>query len=161
MYLVRGGLAALALAAAAAGAGTAAPAFTSRGAFVGISVADLEASEAWYREKLGLEVVFRPPAQEGTRVVALAGGGLLVELIQRPGAVPLREAAPAISHTTMVHGVFKAGVVVDDLDATLATLRARGVEIAMGPFPARDGVPANFLVRDAEGNFLQFFGGLP
>jgi hypothetical protein len=57
-----------------------------------------------------------------------------------------------------VHGIFKAGVVVDDYDVTLATLRARGVDIAIGPFPARNGQRANFIVRDNAGNFIQFFG---
>jgi hypothetical protein len=58
----------------------------------------------------------------------------------------------------MVHGIFKGGVFVAEYDKTLATLRARGVEISMGPFPARDGIPANFIVRDNAGNLIQFFG---
>jgi catechol 2,3-dioxygenase-like lactoylglutathione lyase family enzyme len=138
-----------------------APAFTASGAFVALSVPDLEASERWYVEKLGLAVVFRPPEHEGTRVVVLEGGGLTVELIDPPRAVSLAQAAPAVTHTTLVHGIFKAGVVVDDYAATLARLRERGVEIALGPFPARDGVRANFIIRDNAGNFLQFFGSAP
>jgi hypothetical protein len=57
-----------------------------------------------------------------------------------------------------VHGYFKAGIVVDDYDTTLEALRARGVEIAMGPFPARPGQRANVIVRDNAGNLIQFFG---
>ena len=137
---------------------TPAPAFSTRGAFLALSVPDLEASERWYVEKLGLTVAFRPPEHEGTRVVVLEGGGLIVELMDPPRAVPLAQAAPTVTHTTLVHGIFKAGVVVDDYAATLARLRERGVEIAIGPFPARDGVRANFIIRDNAGNFLQFFG---
>lgn len=135
-----------------------APAMTTTGAFLGLSVPDLDASVRWYAEKLGLRVIMDPPPYQGTRVKVLEGGGLVVELQHNPAAVPLRTAAPAITHTTLVHGIFKAGFRVEDYDRTLATLRERGVEIAMGPFPARDGQPANVIIRDNAGNLLQLFG---
>ena len=91
----------------------------------------------------------------------LEGGGLIVELMHNPAAVPLSKAAPSITHTTLVHGIFKAGLIVDNYDATLTALRARGVEIAIGPFPAHDGQRANFIVRDNAGNLIQFFGRAP
>jgi catechol 2,3-dioxygenase-like lactoylglutathione lyase family enzyme len=134
-----------------------APAFATTGAFLALSVPDLEASAAWYAEKLGLQVIMDPPAHDGIRVKVLEGGGLIVELLHNPAAVPLRTAAPSISHTTQVHGLFKAGFMVTDYDRTLATLRERGVEIAMGPFPARDGQRANVIIRDNAGNLLQLF----
>jgi len=81
----------------------------------------------------------------------------MVELLYNPAALALRTAAPSIAHTTLVHSVFKAGLIVDDFELTLSTLRERGVPIAMGPFPARDGVRANFIIRDNAGNLLQFF----
>ena len=87
----------------------------------------------------------------------LEGGGLIVE-VHNPKAVPLRTAAPGLTHTTLVHGIFKAGLIVDDYEQTLAALRARGVDIAMGPFPARDGQRANVIIRDNAGNLLQLFG---
>ena len=136
-------------------AATPAAAFTSTGAFIGLSVPDLDASVAWYTEKLGLRSVMTPPPFQGTRVVVLEGSGLIVELLHNPAAVPLRTAAPAIDHTTLVHGMFKAGVLVEDYERALVTLRQRGVEIAMGPFPARDGQRANVIIRDNAGNLLQ------
>jgi catechol 2,3-dioxygenase-like lactoylglutathione lyase family enzyme len=134
------------------------PAFAAAGAFMAFSVADLAASTKWYAQKLGMSVVLRPPPGNGVAVVVLEGGGLIVELLHNQAAVPLRTAAPAVSHTTLVHGVFKAGVVVDDFDRTVAMLRERGVDIAIGPFPARDGQRANVIVRDNSGNLIQFFG---
>ena len=136
----------------------AAPAFTTAGAFVAHSVPNLEAATRWYRDKLGLRVVMQPPPHQGVQAVVLEGGGLIVELIHNPAAQPLRMVAPAITHTTLVHGIFKAGVIVENLDATLTTLRERGVEIAIGPFPAREGQRANFIIKDGDGNFIQFFG---
>ena len=143
---------------AGAVAQAAAPLFKTTGAFIGLSVPDLEASERWYSEKLGLRLVLDPPAHEGVKAKVLEGGGLIVELVHNPKAVPLRTAAPAITHTTFVHGMFKAGVIVDNYEQTLTALRSRGVEIAMGPFPAREGQRANVIIRDNGGNLIQLFG---
>lgn len=130
--------------------------FSSRGAFFAVSVADLEAGIRWYSEKLGLSVVMRPPAGG---MAALEGGGLIVELIEDPAARPMRVAAPAVTRDYLVHGIFKAGIVVDDWEGLLAALRERDVPIAMGPFPATPEQRANLLIRDNEGNYLQFFDG--
>src|SRR5688500_14681110 len=103
------------------------PLLKSTGAVSGLAVPDHDASARWYADKLGRRVVLDPPAHEGVKARVLEGGGLIVELIHNPKAVPLRTAAPAITHTTLVHGMFKAGVIVDDYEQTLAALPARGV----------------------------------
>jgi catechol 2,3-dioxygenase-like lactoylglutathione lyase family enzyme len=132
----------------------------TRGAFWALSVADLEASTRWYEEKLGLAVVMRAPRTDETRsaVVVLRGGGLTVELVRHDDAVPLRGVVPEGRGALHVHGIFKVGVVVDDLEASLAALRDRGVAVAMGPWPKRGDQPANAIVRDVAGNHIQLFG---
>ncbi|HEX6218315.1 MAG TPA: VOC family protein [Sphingomicrobium sp.] len=137
------------------------PLATARGAFFALSVADVDATAAWYQEKLGLKVIMRPPAQGGVRMIALGGGGLLVELIEQEGSVPLRQAAPQIDHDIKVHGMFKSGIVVDDWNGLLAGLKARGVPIAIGPFPSSPEQRANLIIRDNEGNYIQFFESRP
>jgi catechol 2,3-dioxygenase-like lactoylglutathione lyase family enzyme len=134
------------------------PAFTSHGAFFALSVADLGASTRWYAEKLGLTIVMHPPKQDKAEVTVLEGGGLIVELLQRDDAMPLAKAAPSITGNYQVHGLFKAGIIVDDFDRTLATIKGRGVEIAFGPYPATATQRANVIVRDNAGNLIQFFG---
>lgn len=129
------------------------PAFTTSGAFFALSVSNLEATRAWYVDTLGLSVVVQPPPYDGISALVLEGGGLIVELIHNPLAQPPR----GVSEPTLTYGVFKAGLVVDDLDRTLARLRERGVPIALGPFPARNGQRANFAIRDNAGNLIQFF----
>ena len=42
-------------------------------------------------------------------------------------------------------------------DSVVSQLRARGVEIAFGPFPARENQRANVLIRDNAGNLIQIF----
>ena len=121
---------------------SAAPAFTTSGAFFALSVPDVDASAQWYKEKLGLTTVMEGPRQGKTIVVVLEGGGLIVELIQ------LADAGPTTKAFGLAHGIVKAGLIVDDLDKTIAALRARGVPIAMGPFPERPTKRSNFAVND-------------
>ena len=132
--------------------------FQTGGAFFALSVPDVAASARWYREKLGLKVILEPPRSADASVVILEGGGLIVELLQHNAARPLRAIAPDVRENYRVHGFFKAGVIVDDFDRTLAALRSRGVEIAMGPFPKSATQRANVIVRDNAGNLIQFFG---
>ena len=107
------GLVAIASAAwSTAAAAQTTPLATVRGAFIGVSVGDLDGSVKWYSEKLGLSVIMRPPKIEKSTAVILQGGGLTVELMNHDDAVPLRTAAPSISRNFMVHGIFKAGIFV-------------------------------------------------
>jgi catechol 2,3-dioxygenase-like lactoylglutathione lyase family enzyme len=128
------------------------PFAATHGAFFALSVADLDASVKWYSEKLGLTVVMRSPKQDDASAVVLEGGGLTVELVKHDDAIaPLKEPP-------LMHGFMKAGLVVDDLDKTLANLKARGVPIFLGPFPARGTIKSNAIIKDNAGNLLQFFG---
>jgi catechol 2,3-dioxygenase-like lactoylglutathione lyase family enzyme len=138
-----------------------APALSASGAFFALSVADLDASTAWYERAFGLAVVMRTPPANGASAVVLEGGGLIVELIHQDRAVPLASAAPGTSDRLLVHGLVKAGAIIADFDATLAWLRERHVTIAFGPFPARAGQRANVIIRDNSGNLIQLFGPRP
>jgi catechol 2,3-dioxygenase-like lactoylglutathione lyase family enzyme len=127
------------------------------GAFIALSVASIDASRQWYEEKLGLRVSLDPPRVGNADAIVLEGGGLTVELVQHDDAKPLAQAAPGTPGGSLfVHGIFKAGILVSDFDRALATIRERGVAIAIGPFPARDGQRANFIIQDNAGNYLQF-----
>jgi hypothetical protein len=133
------------------------PPFTTRGAFFALSVANVGTSARWYAEKFGLTVVMRAPKTNGASATVLEGGGLIVELVQRDDAMPLSAAAPSLEANYRVHGLFKAGMIVDDFDKTLRDLGARGVEVAIGPFAATAEQRANVIVRDNAGNLIQIF----
>ena len=132
------------------------PPFTATGGFFALSVADLGASTRWYSEKLGLKVVMEVPRQNGSAVTVLEGGGLMVELVQLDAAQPLSRGAPSVREEVHLHGVYKAGVLVENFDRLVEQLRARGITIAYGPFPARENQRANLIIRDGEGNLIQF-----
>ena len=131
---------------------------SATGAFFALSVADIDASVKWYSDKLGMKVTMREPNTNGAAVAVLEGDGLIVELIQHDAAKPLNSAAPNVKDPLYVHGIFKVGVIVSDFEKTLSTLKARNVEIAFGPYPARPGQRANVIVRDNAGNLIQLFG---
>jgi catechol 2,3-dioxygenase-like lactoylglutathione lyase family enzyme len=135
----------------------AAPAFVAAGAFFALVVPDARASAKWYSDKLGLKMVMDVPKRDGVSVIVLEGGGLIVELLQNEQAVPLSKVVPEQSHVAL-HGMTKAGVIVTDLDKTLAALKGRGVAVAYGPYPAKDDQRANFIIKDGDGNLIQFFG---
>jgi catechol 2,3-dioxygenase-like lactoylglutathione lyase family enzyme len=125
-----------------------------------LSVADIDASARWYVETLGLEITKQIARTDATRarVTILEGGGLMVELVQHDDAVALRSVLPLKEGALSVHGIFKVGVTVDDFEKTLAAMRARGVEIAFGPYPKRPDQPANVIIRDNAGNLIQIAG---
>jgi hypothetical protein len=95
--------------------------------------------------------------QTKSATMVLTGGGLTVELVQQDDAVPLRTIPGAPRGSLFIHGIFKVGVTVDDLDATLALLQSRAIPIAIGPFPKRPDQPANAIIRDNAGNYIQIF----
>ena len=45
-----------------------------------------------------------------------------------------------------------------DFDRTIAAIRARGIEIAFGPYPKSATQRANAIIRDNAGNLIQFLG---
>lgn len=134
-----------------------APVLAVQSAFVGLSVSDMDASERWYREKLGLKVASRAARSDANKsaMVLLQGGGLTVELVRHDDAVPLGTLRTGPGGALFVHGIFKVGVFVTNYDDVLAKLRARNVPIVIGPFPDRPDQPANFMIRDNAENYIQ------
>lgn len=120
------------------------------GAFVALSVANIDPMVAWYRDVLGFTVY-----REGTapnrpiRFALLQNGSHLVEILQLP------DTTPRVDNT---HGFFKSGFVVADIDAEYARLKAKNVTFAYELGQPPNGPYRSFGVRDPEGNLLQFFG---
>src|SRR5262249_51460029 len=131
---------------------------SASGSFFALSVADINASAKWYAEKLGLTLTTPPTRSDQVAFAVLEGGGLIVELIQHDNGVALTQVAPHVTDRTLLHGLVKAGALIANFDQTVAALRARGVTIAFGPYPASATQRANVIIQDNEGNLIQFFG---
>jgi catechol 2,3-dioxygenase-like lactoylglutathione lyase family enzyme len=129
------------------------------GAFFALSVGDVDASAKWYQETLGLHSVRNSRSPDGrARTVLLEGFGLIVELVQHADAQPLAKAAAGIVDAYRVHGIFKIGITVADFDAVYRRVKARGVSIRADVFSDQALGLRSVIVRDADGNLIQFFG---
>ena len=121
---------------------------------VGISVADLEASIAWYETVLGFKVDTRVeiPAIPA-RIAFLKRGRFRIELFEVAGAAPLPEDRRVPNKDLRTHGTKHLAFAVDDVPALMQVLKSRGVDIAMEVNV--HGHPVAF-VRDNTGNLIEF-----
>lgn len=122
---------------------------------VGISVADLEESVAWYVDKLGFELarpIYRNPDSAMT-IAAIRRDGFTIELFEIEGAADLPEYRRDPSADLRVHGLAHFAFGVDDVAAVQAELEAKGVEIVM---PLTESRTNFFFVNDNSGNSFEF-----
>lgn len=119
---------------------------------VGIAVADLSAALAFYRDALGLEVTAPEEVPtEQVRAVFVPVGESSLELLEAtaPASAIARfveRRGPGIHHITLR---------VDDLDAALAALKARGVRLVdETPRPGAHGSRVAFVHPSSAGGVL-------
>ncbi|MCY4175338.1 MAG: VOC family protein [Acidimicrobiaceae bacterium] len=106
---------------------------------VSINVADVEAVAPFYTDVLGMKVLDRPDFGFAGRWLQSPGGGE-VHLIEVPRWVP-----PAGQHWA-----FK----VDNIDAAVAELRARGVEVG-DPQRIPGTAARQTFIHDPAGNMIE------
>ena len=93
---------------------------------IGIAVADLSAALAFYRDALGLEIEApEDVASQHVRAHFIPAGGAALELLEAtaedsPIAKYVAKRGPGLHHITLR---------VDDIRATLAQLKAKGVRL--------------------------------
>lgn len=130
---------------------------------VGISVANLERSLAFYRDLLGMKVVEEVTfggekyeailALKGARgrIAILKSGTLAVELFEFVEPVP-KTAEP--SRPVSDHGITHLAIEVDDIAGLYARLQAAGVRFHCPPlhFPA---CATATYARDPDGNVVE------
>ena len=110
--------------------------FSSGVHHVSINVVDLGAARQFYVDKLGIPEIDRPELSVGG--IWLQAGPQQIHLIERT-------TPPALGQ--------HFSLVVDDLDATVATLADRGIEIDR--FSAIEGVCRQAFLSDPAGNLIE------
>lgn len=97
-----------------------------------IAVENLEESAKFYTETLGMDEVRRFSPRPGLTIAFFRGeGDATIELIE--------------GEETDKKGLFLVGMEVEDMDAEVADLKAKGVELTRGPFGAPGGPKIAFL----------------
>ena len=123
----------------------------------GVSVANLERSEQFYRDVLGFDVVedrFAFEQHELKGVVLTNPQGARVELFERQGSEPTGPHHQIES--TRKQGWFQFALAVPDIAQTFAAVVAAGAEPSLAPTAAPDGVSLVAFVRDPDGNLVEF-----
>lgn len=126
--------------------------------FSAISVADLERSVEWYTRVLGFEI--RREASVPARsieITLLERSDALLELVEIGDARPLSELAPEISRRQFVHGVYKIGFLVEDLDQLIEHLTTLDIPLRSDPIEEPDGGLRSLQVTDPDGTIVQIF----
>lgn len=121
----------------------------------GISVPNLEASIAWYRDMLGFSVKARLTLEAvGAKIAFLKHGDFQIELFEVPGAAPLPDDRRYPDVDLRTHGTKHIAFAVEDLKRVVDTLKERGVDIAMDVMNMPDGKVA--FIRDNSGILIEF-----
>jgi catechol 2,3-dioxygenase-like lactoylglutathione lyase family enzyme len=123
----------------------------------GVSVADLERSERFYRDVLGFTTAedrFAFPEHDLRGVVLVNPQGARVELFERKDSVPTGPHHQIES--TRRQGWFQFALAVPDITGTFAAVVAAGAEPSLAPTTAPDGVSLVAFVRDPDGNLVEF-----
>ncbi|WP_245506742.1 VOC family protein, partial [Rhizobium leguminosarum] len=137
---------------------TASPFASMKGHHVAIRVPDFAAAKRWYLEKLDFRVVqewpyedeqlayLAPPADDGLNVELLGGGNPLP--IPKPVYTDLADSL-------RLAGYHHLCLEVDNMDATIAELRRRGVQIVAAPFDLPVIKRRLAFIADPWGNLME------
>jgi catechol 2,3-dioxygenase-like lactoylglutathione lyase family enzyme len=121
----------------------------------GISVADLQASIAWYRDMLGFELLRELEIPDGHGEVALVkNGSFILELFCVPDAKPLPDERRHPATDLLTHGLKHVAYATPDIDSLMSELKAKGVDVVWD-IVVHDGDRCAF-VRDNSGNLVEF-----
>ena len=125
--------------------------------FSAILVEDIQASQQWYTEILGFEVVLESEIAEEFTILNLKRGNSALELIQLPGALSPAEAIENYHSKTRIKGIFKVGFQVKDLNVWVDFLKKQEVQFNGGV--VEDPVSGNpmVIILDPDGNRIQLF----
>jgi methylmalonyl-CoA/ethylmalonyl-CoA epimerase len=126
----------------------------------GISVPDLEASIAWYRDMLGFSVKARMTLEAvGAKIGFMKQDDFHIELFEVPGTIPLPDDRRNPDRDLLTHGTKHIAFVVKDLQSVVDTLKERGVDIAMDVRNMPDGKVA--FIRDNSSILIELMEPFP
>ena len=100
---------------------------------------DPEASEKWWTEVMGLEVLKRGGVP-GMPITRLGFGDMIISLSPPREGVEVEEFSGK-----NLYGMYQLGVTVDDLEATVEELRGRGAKVTLEPTEMNPGMMVSFI----------------
>jgi catechol 2,3-dioxygenase-like lactoylglutathione lyase family enzyme len=131
------------------------PQFTAQGAFAAFVVTNLDANLNRYQSNLGLRVIKRGSSPRvAAETVVLGGHNVFVELIHYTDRTLAKRE---IDDRNPQAGPIKVGMSVGqkDFDSVSAYMEKHGVDV--GVFEDKEMRVRTFIVKDSDGNLIQFF----
>lgn len=130
------------------------PLAVSEAAFIALSVNEIDNETAWFETVFGAQTrrTFDLPNDRG-KIVLMQAHNLMVELIQLQGS----ENPVASGPRAQAQGLVKAGLFVNDAEASRAALDAAGILLRGKLFEDPTFNSLSFQIEDPEGNVIQIF----
>ena len=120
----------------------------------GVSVPSLDDAIDWYGRVLGFELEKRFFIEAaGSHTAFVRKGPLRFEIFEVAGAAPLPEDRRHPPRDVQTHGNKHVAFRIDDLDAFLAEVEAKGADVA---FVVREDFGRGCFLRDCAGNLIEF-----
>jgi methylmalonyl-CoA/ethylmalonyl-CoA epimerase len=126
-------------------------------------VPNLDASVEWYGRVLGFALERRFGfAEAGVDIAHLLGpAGVRLELIQQAGSGPSPDLERDAFGALLTQGAKHIGLLVDDIEAAAAELKAKGAEVVHEVTTVEPAGVRNFWIRDNAGYLLEINQWLP
>lgn len=122
-----------------------------------LSVADLDASVAWYRDVLGFSETARHAfPDDRMRLAFVERDGFELELIEIEDTPPFD--APTPSNPATRRGLVKVAFDTADIDGLFANVQGRGVRVQSSLQLSNRTGGRFFILLDPDGNWVQVFG---
>jgi methylmalonyl-CoA/ethylmalonyl-CoA epimerase len=135
-------------------------AFAARPYLVSVSVADLDETLKWYREKMGFALVRKMELPEHKLRMAFVDlDGFQLELIEFKQSVPydaIRKQFPVVDDRAKVQGLGKLAFRVDDIETAAAEMKDKGATFVRDVTDNKEFGERWFMVADNSGNIIQF-----
>lgn len=120
----------------------------------GVSVPSLDEAIEWYGRVLGFAVEKRfHIAAAGAEAAMIRKGSLRFELFEVQGAAPLPDDRRHPPSDLRTHGNKHCAFRVENLDAFLAEMEAKQVDVA---FVVKEAFGKGCFIRDPAGNLIEF-----
>jgi hypothetical protein len=125
--------------------------------FSAIIVKNIAASSPWYQSVFGLKIKNRIDDSAGAfKIVILESSQYLVELIENGNSLTTADILAHKKEGTAIQGFFKMGFRVSNMDTCIKQMSALKIDVGH-VWVDKDSKKRNFLIRDPDGNLIQFF----
>ncbi len=124
---------------------------------IGIVVQNIETSEAWYVDHLGFERMYAY-GWPGVKAVFIGRGDFRMELFQNDQATPMSAERQAAPTNLKIGGMNYFAILVEDVNAAIAELQAKGVEVISPPKQVPNSGGDRFaFTHNNEGMLVELF----